>query len=215
MPAPGRVQRRRGVLILRDVARFPRQSESPFVRGLAGMRGDSSSSRTFGGLPGAVELSEVGDYFLAAPQLRPPAPSGQGGDLFLGPLRRSPPGPLRTFGLRLDCSFARVVRRPPLRPPVRPPLSSSPALAEGGVFASVPPFAGFAFCRHIYVATSSVHEFDAISISHVLFAAHPSTPAIASALATQRFLGRTAGIDRRRLVRRGCLAAGGLPGDGA
>ncbi len=107
--------------------------------------------------------------------------------------------------------------RSPVRTPVRSPVRPPSALAEGGVFASVPPFAGFAFCRHIYVTTSSVHEFDAISISACALLSHrrPSQhPAIASALATQRLLGRTAGIDRRRLVRRGCGAAAG-PGDGA
>jgi hypothetical protein len=53
-------------------------------------------------------------------------------------------------------------------------------------------FAGFRFCRHIYVATRSVHEFAAPSSFSCVLRRPSQRPAIASALATQRFFGRTA-----------------------
>jgi hypothetical protein len=103
-----------------------------------------------------------------------------------------------------------------LRSTVRSGLRSLASLAQGWDFASPPPFAGFRFCRHIYVTTSSANEFDAISISASSLCRPSQHPAIASALATQRFLGETAQAGTgRRLVRRGLLAAGRLPGDGA
>ncbi len=53
-------------------------------------------------------------------------------------------------------------------------------------------FAGFRFCRYIYVATRSVHEFAAPSSFSCVLRRPSRRPAIASALATQRFFGRTA-----------------------
>jgi hypothetical protein len=64
-------------------------------------------------------------------------------------------------------------------------------------------FAGFRFCRHIYVATRWVQEFAAPSSLSCVLRRPSRRPAIASALATQRFL-----VEPRRqlLAPIGCVA---------
>lgn len=64
-------------------------------------------------------------------------------------------------------------------------------------------FARFRFCRHIYVATRSVHEFAARSSFSCVLHCPSRRPAIASALATQRFLVEPR---RQRLAPIGCGA---------
>jgi hypothetical protein len=65
-------------------------------------------------------------------------------------------------------------------------------LPKGGLSRAHCGFAGFRFCRHIYVATRSVHEFAAPSSFSGVLRRPSRRPAIASTLATHRFLGRTA-----------------------
>jgi hypothetical protein len=64
-------------------------------------------------------------------------------------------------------------------------------------------FAGFRFYRHIYVATRSVHECAAPSSFSCVLRRPSRRPAIASALATQRFLVEPR---RQRLAPIGCGA---------
>ena len=64
-------------------------------------------------------------------------------------------------------------------------------------------FARLRFCRHIYVATRSVHEFAAPSLFSCVLRRPSQRPAIASALATQRFLVEPR---RQRLAPIGCGA---------
>lgn len=64
-------------------------------------------------------------------------------------------------------------------------------------------FAGFRFCRHIYVTTRSVHELDAPSSFSSVLRRPSRRPTIASALATQRFLVEPR---RQRLAPIGCGA---------
>jgi hypothetical protein len=94
------------------------------------------------------------------------------------------------------------VRRPPVRSPVRPPH----ALAGGRVLASVAPFAGFRFCRHIYVTQRSVRKFGAPSLSACVDTARraPCTRRLRYRLrAGSAALSRPnrASIDSRRFVR--------------
>jgi len=278
------------------------------------MCADPRSGQTFGGLRGAVELSERDDYLLAAPQPRPRPHGGRAPLLSPRPVSPARPSPLprawgrssrrrtrRTSGrcprpvqgqpfpagCRLpwlgSCRHLYLARRPVHRPRLgfatgrsrltaraprarrlrhrlragyaaaprpttratarrrwgrrgrglwmstvrsvlqstvrsvqRSGLRSPRPLAQGGVFASVAPLAGFAFCRHIYDTTSSAHEFNAISISPSSLrrpSRHPSHRLCAGYTALSR---RTAQAGTgRRLERRGLLAAARLPGGSA
>jgi hypothetical protein len=94
-------------------------------------------------------------------------------------------------GLRLDAVKARHgvshAGHPSGHPSGRLALSPKAGLSRAWCG-----FAGFRFCRHIYVATRSVHEFAAPSSFSCVLRRRSRRPAIASALATQRFVGRTA-----------------------
>lgn len=101
-------------------------------------------------------------------------------------------------GLRLDAVKARhgVSRagHPSGHPCGRPSGHPSGRLAlcpKGELSRAWCGFAGFRFCRHIYVATRSVQELDAPSSFAGVLRRPSRRPAIASALATQRFVGRT------------------------
>ncbi len=102
-------------------------------------------------------------------------------------------------GLRLDAVKARHgvshAGHPSGHPCGRPSGHPSGRLAlwpKGELSRAHCGFAGFRFCRHIYVATRSVQELDAPSPSACVLRRPSQRPAIASALATQRFVGRTA-----------------------
>jgi hypothetical protein len=98
-------------------------------------------------------------------------------------------------GLRLDAVKARHEVSHAGHPCGRPSGHPSGRLAlwpKGELSRAWCGFAGFRFCRHIYVATRSVQELDAPSSSACVFRRSSRRPAIASALATQRFFGRTA-----------------------
>lgn len=98
-------------------------------------------------------------------------------------------------GLRLDAVKARhgvshaghPCGRPSGHPSGRMVLSPKAGLSRAHCG-----FARFSLCRHIYVATRSVQELDAPSSSACVLRRPSQRPAIASALATQRFPGRTA-----------------------
>ncbi len=149
----------------------------------------------------------------------------------LGPRARRP-----RYLLRAGCSTAvrtarastwcRLVRRDQpregasggfvCRPPVRPPLRPPDALAEGRVLASVAPFAGFRFCRHIYVTQRSVRKFGAPSLSACVDTARraPLTRRLRYRLragSTTLSGPNRASIDSRRFVRRGHRAGDGCP----
>jgi hypothetical protein len=100
-----------------------------------------------------------------------------------------------TFGRR-PCG--RLCGRPSGRPCGRFAL-----LPKAGLSRTHCGFAGFRFCRHIYVATRSVHEFAAPSSFSCVLRRPSQRPAIASALATQRFLVEPR---RQRLAPIGCGA---------
>ena len=102
-------------------------------------------------------------------------------------------------GLRLDAVKARHgvshAGHPSGHPCGRPSGHPSGRLAlspKAGLSRADCGFAGFRFCRHIYVATRSVQELDAPSSLSCVLRRPSRRPAIASALATQRFPGRTA-----------------------
>jgi hypothetical protein len=102
-------------------------------------------------------------------------------------------------GLRLDVVKARHgvshAGHPSGHPCGRPSGHPSGRLAlwpKGGLSRAHCGFAGFRFCRHIYVATRSVQELDAPSSSACVLRRPSQRPAIASALATQRSSRRTA-----------------------
>jgi hypothetical protein len=98
-------------------------------------------------------------------------------------------------GLRLDAVKARHgvshAGHPSGHPCGRPSghLALSP---KAGLSRAWCGFAGFRFCRHIYVATRSVQELDAPSSPACVLRRPSRRPAIASALAMQRSPGRTA-----------------------
>lgn len=98
-------------------------------------------------------------------------------------------------GLRLDAVKARHgvshAGHPCGRPSGRP-CGRVALLPKGELSPAHCGFAGFRFCRHIYVATRSVQELDAPLSSACVLRRPSQSPAIASALATQRFFGRTA-----------------------
>jgi len=102
-------------------------------------------------------------------------------------------------GLRLDAVNARHgvshAGHPSGHPCGRPSGHPSGRLAlspKAGLSRAWCGFAGFRFCRHIYVATRSVREFAAPSSFSCVLRRPSQRPAIASALATQRSLGQTA-----------------------
>ncbi len=98
-------------------------------------------------------------------------------------------------GLRLDAAKARHGVSRAGHPCGRPSGHPSGRLAlcpKGELSRAWCGFARFRFCRHIYVATRSVLELDAPSSSACVLRRPSRRPAIASALATQRFFGRTA-----------------------
>lgn len=102
-------------------------------------------------------------------------------------------------GLRLDAVKARYgvshAGHPSGHPCGRPSGHPSGRLAlspKAGLLRAHCGFAGFWFCRHIYVATRSVHEFAAPSSFSCVLRRPSRRPAIASALATQRSSRRTA-----------------------
>lgn len=102
-------------------------------------------------------------------------------------------------GLRLDAVKARHgvshAGHPSGHPCGRPSGHPSGRLAlwpKGELSRAHCGFAGFRFCRHIYVATSSVQELDAPSSPACVLRRPSRRPAIASALATQRSSRRTA-----------------------
>lgn len=98
----------------------------------------------------------------------------------------------------------RVTRggRPCGRPSGRP-CGHFALLPKAGLSRAHCGFAGFRFCRHLYVATRSVHEFAAPSSFSCVLHRPSRRPAIASALATQRFLVEPR---RQRLAPIGCGA---------
>jgi len=117
-------------------------------------------------------------------------------------------------GLRLDAVKARHgvshVGHPSGHPCGRPSGHPSGRLAlspKAGLSRAHCGFAGFRFCRHIYVATRSVQELDAPSSSACVLRRPSRRPAIASALARQRFFGRTA-----QAITRACWC-GAVAGD--
>jgi hypothetical protein len=98
-------------------------------------------------------------------------------------------------GLRIDAVKARHgvshAGRPSGHPCGRPsghPSGRFELWPKGELSPAWRGFAGFRFCRHIYVATRSVQELDAPSSSACVLRRPSRRPAIASALATQRFL---------------------------
>jgi len=113
-------------------------------------------------------------------------------------------------GLRLDAVKARhgvsYAGHPSGHPCGRPSGHPSGRLVlwpKAGLSRAHCGFAGFRFCRHIYVATRSVHEFAAPSSFSCVLRRPSRRPAIASALATQRFLVEPR---RQRLAPIGCGA---------
>lgn len=101
-------------------------------------------------------------------------------------------------GLRLDAVKARHGVSHAGHPSGRLALSPKAGLSRAWCG-----FAGFRFCRHIYVATRSVQELDAPSSSACVLRRPSQRPAIASALAKQRFLVEPR---RQRLAPIGCGA---------
>ena len=112
-----------------------------------------------------------------------------------------PRGPRLAAASRGPAEACQVTRggrpcgRPSGHPCGRPsgrPCGRFALLPKAGLSRAHCGFAGFRFCRHLYVATRSVHEFAAPSSFSCVLRRPSQRPAIASALATQRFLGRTA-----------------------
>lgn len=107
-------------------------------------------------------------------------------------------------GLRLDAVKARHgvshAGHPSGHPCGRPSGHPSGRLAlspKAGLSRAWCGFAGFRFCRHIYVATRSVQELDAPSSSACVLRRPSRRPAVASALAMQRSPGQTAQVTTR------------------
>ena len=111
---------------------------------------------------GGVTLSGSPAPRTANPRLRVcgrrhsgPLPRGHGADLSAS--EKQPRGPSRKFHWRPPVSST---VRPPVSSTVRPPWHCR----EGRSIPITAPFAGFASCRHIYVATGSVQVVPASSL---------------------------------------------------